>query len=417
MTYTTVKLRRVASMLNGGTPPSSSPEMWNGEVPFVTPPDLNGLDGASTGATSRSITTAGLAHSNLAPSGSVLLSTRAPIGHIGIASEPVAFNQGCRALLPLPGHHAKFLAYSLVAARSEMEARGLGTTFIELSSGALAEVEVPSPPSDVQGEIADFLDRETAKIDAFIAKNEQLIALLTERRAAVIAHAVTRGLDKSVDLRSTGSRWVRDIPNRWEYGNIRRFATMRTGHTPSRQRPEYWVDCDIPWFTLADVWRLRSGQRDMAETSEKISLLGLVNSSAELLPVGTVALSRTASVGFAGIMSVPMATSQDFWNWVPGPNLTSKYLWYQFQAMRSEFDRLMTGSTHRTIYKADAASLYIVVPPVDEQKSIVAYLESQIPKIDSAVGHAQRAIDLARERRAALISAAVTGKIDVGVDA
>jgi type I restriction enzyme S subunit len=211
--------------------------------------------------------------------------------------------------------------------------------------------------------------------------------------------------------------WATEVPSHWRVGNIRRFASMKTGHTPSRQHPEYWADCDIPWFTLSDVWQLRRGQRDMRETSEKISALGLANSAAELLPAGTVALSRTASVGFAGVMPMEMATSQDFWNWVPRRELLSEFLWFQFQAMKPEFERLMTGSTHRTIYQADAASFTIIVPPVSEQREIVERLDRVTRHIDAAIAIARRGIELARERRAALISAAVTGKIDVGVAA
>lgn len=276
-------------------------------------------------------------------------------------------------------------------------------------------VLVPPPPE--QRAIADFLDQETARIDAFTAKNEELITLLTERRAAEISQSVSRGLRDGVALKPSGTAWATEVPSHWRVGNIRRFASMKTGHTPSRQHPEYWVDCDIPWFTLADVWQLRQGQRDMGETSEKISALGLANSAAELLPAGTVALSRTASVGFAGIMPVDMATSQDFWNWVPTRELLSEYLWFQFQAMKPEFDRLMTGSTHRTIYQADAASFTIIVPPVSEQREIVERLDRVTRYIDEAIVIARRGIELARERRAALISAAVTGKIDVGVAA
>jgi type I restriction enzyme S subunit len=87
----------------------------------------------------------------------------------------------------------------------------------------------------------------------------------------------------------TGVGWVCEIPEHWEAGNLRRFAQMKTGHTPSRNEPEYWDDCDIPWFTLADVWQLRDGRQTyLGDTKEKISRLGLMNSAAELLPAGTV---------------------------------------------------------------------------------------------------------------------------------
>ena len=320
------------------------------------------------------------------------------------------------AIVAHPGSdcHPQWLRYTL----SVMDLGQYSTSAAQpgISVDTVTSKRVPHPPLALQRAIADFLDRETAQIDAFIAKNEELITLLIERRQAVIAHLITKGLE-GTKLRPSGIDWAGDVPDSWQVGNIRRFAAMRTGHTPSRQHPEYWVDCTIPWFTLADVWQLRQGRRMMSETSESISVLGLANSAAELLPAGTVALSRTASVGFAGIIPVPMATSQDFWNWIPGPQILSEFLWYQFLAMKTEFGRLMMGSTHRTIYQADAASLQLIVPPIAEQAEIVAQLDEQTRRLDAGLDAARRAIDLARERRAALISAAVTGKIDVGVSA
>lgn len=188
---------------------------------------------------------------------------------------------------------------------------------------------------------------------------------------------------------------------------------MKTGHTPSRQHPEYWEHTHIPWFTLADVWQLRQGNQFLGSTASTISDLGLASSAAELLPAGTVVLSRTASVGFAGIMPVPMATSQDYWNWVCRPGLDSDYLWMQFRAMRPEFDRLKNGSTHKTIYQADAAGLSIVVPPLAEQRRIVSLVSREDSDSEGLSTDLIRSIELARERRAALISAAVTGQIDV----
>src|SRR5690606_16007680 len=158
--------------------------------------------------------------------------------------------------------------------------------------------------------------------------------------------------------------------------NIRRFATMKTGHTPSRTVPEYWDDCTIPWFTLSDVWQLRDGPRLYIETtSEKSSPLGLENSAAEPLPAGTVIFFRTASIGFSGIMPVAMATTQDFWNWICGPKLTPEFLLFLFRAMTQKFAQITNGSTHKTIYQPIAASLEICVPPAEEQGAICASLK------------------------------------------
>src|SRR5262249_38776938 len=136
--------------------------------------------------------------------------------------------------------------------------------------------------------------------------------------------------------------------------------------------PEYWENCTIPWFTLADVWQIRDAKAEYVfETKEKISELGLANSAARLLPRGTVMFSRTASVGFSAIMGKDMATTQDFANWVCGPRLSPEYLLLAFRSMTSEFRRLMMGSTHNTIYMPDIQSLQFALPPLAEQSEIV----------------------------------------------
>ena len=180
--------------------------------------------------------------------------------------------------------------------------------------------------------------------------------------------------------------WLGDVPRHWDTGNLRRFARMKTSHTPSRQHPEYWENCTIPWFGLADVWQLRDDrQKYLGETKEMISEVGLRSSAAELLPAGTVILSRTASVGFSGIMPESMATTQDFWNWVCGPKLLSEYLLLLFRAMKQELERSTMGSTHKTIYQEDAAALCICVPPLAEQRAIIFFLDAQTGKIDRLI--------------------------------
>jgi type I restriction enzyme S subunit len=151
--------------------------------------------------------------------------------------------------------------------------------------------------------------------------------------------------------------------NRWRRVNLRRVAKLGTGHTPSRQHPEYWVDCTIPWLTLADVWQLRDGTRQTVhETSEKISEIGLANSAAVLHPKGTVALSRTASVGFSCILGADMATSQDFVTWTCSPALRPRYLLYALRGLREEILATRMGSTHQTIYMPDIERISVPLP-------------------------------------------------------
>ena len=269
------------------------------------------------------------------------------------------------------------------------------------------------PPLDTQRRIAAFLDEKTARIDGLIAKKRELLERLAEKRQALITQAVTKGLNPHAPMKPSGIDWLGDIPAHWEKGNLRRFAKMKTGHTPSRSVPDYWINCEIPWFTLADVWQLRDGTRwFLEETAEKISKVGLANSAAELLPKGTVVFSRTASVGYSGIMPVEMATSQDFWNWVCGDKITSEYLLLIFRCMKEKFDAITNGSTHKTIYQGIAAGLEICVPPRDEQEVIAKAVKERATKVDHAKQQILRSIDLLTEYRSALITAAVTGQIE-----
>jgi type I restriction enzyme, S subunit len=211
----------------------------------------------------------------------------------------------------------------------------------------------------------------------------------------------------------SGVEWLGQIPAHWDVQRTKHVARLRSGHTPSRQHPEYWVHCTIPWFGLADVWQLRDGcQEYVAETNEKISALGLANSAARLLPKGTVILSRTASVGFSGIMATEMATTQDFVNWVCDKSIRPEYLLYVFRSMTHEFRRLTMGSTHQTIYMPDVGTFSTPVPPILEQDGIVAFIRRETARIDGLVAKKERLIELLLEKRAAFITRAVTKGLD-----
>lgn len=301
-----------------------------------------------------------------------------------------------------------------LAQRGAFVAGGNPNTIDHLTAVQLRHYRLPFGPYQEQLAIAAFLDRETTRFDALVAKKERLIELLQEKRAAVISRAVTKGLDPNVPMKNAGVEWLGEIPEHWDVKRTKFAAQLRSGHTPSRQHPEYWQDCTIPWFGLADVWQIRDGQREyVQETAENISELGLANSAARLLPKGTVIVSRTASVGFSAIMGVNMATTQDFVNWVPGPTLRSEYLLYVFRSMRHEFRRLTMGSTHQTIYMPDVGRFSTLIPPIAEQDQIVAFIRKETAQLDTLVAKIREAIDRLKELRTALISAAVTGKIDV----
>ncbi|MGC9370353.1 MAG: restriction endonuclease subunit S [Paracoccaceae bacterium] len=158
--WTTVRLDEVCKVVNGGTPKSKVAEYWGGDVQWLTPKDMGQMTGREIGTTPRTISDKGLQNSSarLVPERSVILSTRAPIGHLAINTSPMAFNQGCRGLVPGEGLDHLFLYYFLYANRALLEGLGSGTTFKELSSTNLKSVRIPLPPLEEQQRIVAILD-------------------------------------------------------------------------------------------------------------------------------------------------------------------------------------------------------------------------------------------------------------------
>ena len=352
--------------------------------------------------------------------GDVLFSITAYLGSVAVVPEgfDAAYVSQHVALARIAGNFLSpnwvgYVALSWVG-KTYLESQGYGGTKIQLSLDDIANMVMTVPSSKEQETAVHYLDRETARIDALIEKKTRFIELLREKRQALITHAVTKGLDPNAKMKDSGVEWLGEVPEHWEVLQLRHTARLESGHTPSRSKPEYWIDCTVPWFTLADVWQVRSGeQKYVSETSEMVSQLGLENSSARLLPAGSVFLSRTASVGFTGIMAVDMATSQDFAVWTCTSELFNEYLYYVLLGMKPDFDRLMMGSTHKTIYMPDIEAIRIARPPVDEQQGIVSVLSGQLGRFKSVIDKTERSIDLLKERRSALITAAVTGLIDL----
>jgi type I restriction enzyme, S subunit len=160
-------------------------------------------------------------------------------------------------------------------------------------------------------------------------------------------------------------------PKGWTLRRLCDVAKLESGHTPSRKRPDYW-DGDIPWLSLHDSKEIEG--KEIFQTQHTVSKLGLDNSSARLLPKGTVALSRTATIGKVAILGREMATSQDFACYICGPDLFNHYLAHLLRGMETEWDRLMAGSTHNTIYMPLCESMQVLVPPLPEQQAIAAAL-------------------------------------------
>ena len=269
------------------------------------------------------------------------------------------------------------------------------------------------PPLDEQSAIAAFLDRETRKIDALIAEQEKLLTLLAEKRQATISHAVTRGLNRSAPMRDSGVPWLGEVPTHWDVTPLKYLVSLKSGGTPSKENLDYW-DGEVPWASARDL------KSDMlGDTTEHLTALAVASGAATLLPVGVVLVVVRGMI-LARMFPVtetlvPMAINQDLKAVLPKVGLNGSFLAWLLRGAADESLQRLDEAGHGTkALRMEAwTSMHLPVPPEPEQRDIVAFIVKRNGELDSLAREAERAIALLKERRSALVAAAVTGKIDV----
>ncbi|GAA1213852.1 hypothetical protein [Rhodoglobus aureus] len=271
---------------------------------------------------------------------------------------------------------------------------GIRPNSLQMSRDNLMVFPILKPPRAIQRSIADFLDRETAEIDAFIADQEELIGLLAERRAATISHAVTKGLDPTVPMKDSGVEWIGEIPTHWRLPRLAYVARCSSG-------------------LGMDASQLRADQSEAAPFAVYggngvIGFGALHNMAAGGIAIGRVgALCGNAHV----ICEESWVTDNALRLVLDTSKVDQAYLHDVLVARR--LNELADKTAQPLITGGAVLAQQVPEPPLGEQRAIASYLRRETAEYDAAIADAKEAIALSRERRAALISAAVTGKIDV----
>lgn len=292
-----------------------------------------------------------------------------------------------------------------------MEGQCRGGTRDRVSRSFLGSIRIPLPSTAEQSAITAFLDRETSKIDALVAEQERLIALLKEKRQAVISQAVTKGLDPNAPMKPSGVAWLGEVPAHWE---LRKLATaLREPPCYGVLVPDFESD-GVPMLRITDVTDGHADRETLTTISPSLS----AQYQRTIVQAGDVAISVVGTIGEAIRIDASLAgvnLSRALARLQPTDNLSADFLCFLVQ---SEFfkcfvDLVCVGTAQRVLNMSALASLSIALPPIEEQVAIAGNLEGALARLSQLTSEAERAITLLRERRAALISAAVTGKIDV----
>jgi type I restriction enzyme, S subunit len=297
----------------------------------------------------------------------------------------------------------------------QLELASTGVTRYGLPKGAIGSALIPLPPVDIQGQIANYIDRETTEIDTLIAEKEHMLTLLVEKREISISHAVTRGINFDISFKSSGLDWLGDIPQHWKIQRLKFIAEVQTGVTLGKKyQSEALTAC--PYLRVANV---QDGFLDLTVITE-ISIPSK-DISRYQLRYGDVLMTEGGDFdklgrGYVWEGQIEKCLHQ---NHIFAVRPFAKYLDSYFLAilMRSHYGKAYFTSTSRqttnlaTTNQTNLLNFCLPVPPIDEQRLIVEYLDHETGKTDELLGAIKDSITFLKERRSALITAAVTGQI------
>ncbi len=345
--------------------------------------------------------------------GDVLLGKAASVGKVAYVETEIDFNvwSPLAVITPKTDKLGKYIFYAFQSTmlQAQCDVYSNANTQKNLGMNTIDNLHLPFPSYEEAEVIANFLDHETAQIDTLIKKQQTLIQLLKEKRQAVISHAVTKGLNPDVPMKDSGVEWLGDVPEHWAVKSYRHASEIyrgKFGHRP-RNDPAFY-DGDYPFIQTGDV--ARAG-KIIASYSQTLNEKG--KSVSQLFPAGTLMMAIAANIGDTAILGFEAYAPDSVVGFKPYRGINVEFLRYSFLAALPAFEQTSTQSTQANLNVDRIGTVKGAFPSHDEQEKIVIYLDSMLEHYKAIEVKANEQIKLMQERRTALISAAVTGKIDV----
>lgn len=315
-------------------------------------------------------------------------------------------------LRPKPQYNGRFLSYVF----SSLYDLRINTKSIKQTTG-IQNIDLESylnesfsfPPFPIQKTIAAYLDKETSRIDELIAKKERQIELLQEKRQAIITRAVTKGLDPKAKMVDSGVEWIGEIPEGWEILKIKHATSILRGKFSHRPRNDpAFYDGDYPFIQTGDVANSDIYIKNWSQTLNENGF-----SVSKEFPRGTLVMTIAANIGDVAILDFTACFPDSIVGFIPQKRANLKFLFWLFKRMKGEFLLEAPVNTQGNLNIERVGTMLIPVPPIDKQLRIVYFIEKQIGEISHTVEVIGGSIALLREYRSSLITAAVSGQIDV----
>ncbi|MBN2237450.1 MAG: restriction endonuclease subunit S [Bacteroidales bacterium] len=401
--WISMELGQIASIFNGSTPSTNKEDYWNGDIIWITPKDLSDQNQKYILRGERTITQKALSNTKLLPEGTVLLSSRAPIGLLSIASIKLVTNQGFKNIVVNADIlHNEFLYYYLKLKKNELNNLGSGTTFKELSKSTLEKYKIKFPDLSTQKSIAKVLSDLDSKIELNNRINRELEAMAktlydywfvqfdfpvasstsaTENRT--LSGVETTVAERSRSYKSSGGKMVfnaelkREIPEGWEVKKLAEIATTGSGGTPLSTKKEYYENGNIPWINSGEV-----NMPFIVSTKNFITQKGLENSSAKMFKRGIILMAMYgATAGKVSFMDIEACTNQAICAINPKEAFHRIYIKLVLEDLYKYLINLSSGSARDNLSQDKIRELKFVIPS-----------ESLIQKFDKMVNSSMKKI-------------------------
>ncbi|MER3384080.1 restriction endonuclease subunit S [Pectobacterium aroidearum] len=401
-------LKRLCLLATGLTPPTNNEDNYADEgYPWIRPEDIN-ENGPETQA-SKYVSDNGWKLLRHVEPNSTIICCIGTIGKCGYVREIVSTNQQITAATFRDSERFNF--YLMQSARTQLEELATGNVLKILNSERLGTLNVVKVDGKEANIIAEFLDHETEKIDNLIEKQKQLIELLKEKRQAVISHAVTKGLNPNVPMKDSGVEWLGEVPEHWVIKRLKHISP-KIGVGLVINPSTYTKDEGVYFIFGGDVKEFRfdltKTRRISPQDSNKLLPSRLNNRDLVSVRVGypgitSVVTDELDGSNCASIIIIRRGSYNSDWL------CAAMNVWVG----RQQVDLASYGAAQKQFNVSDAIEFVFPVPPISEQDDIANFVQKMLNKFDDLTLKALNQIDLLQERRTALISAAVTGKIDV----
>jgi len=385
----------IGIVASGGTPSTRNPEFWGGDIAWITPADLSNYKDVYIDKGARSITKVGLEYSSakLLPRGSILFSSRAPIGYVVIAKNEMSTNQGFKNIILTESLLSEYVYYYLKTIKPLAEKMASGTTFLELSATKFTQIPFPLPPLPEQHRIVAKIEELFSELDHAEDGLKKAQKQLEVYKQALLKSAFEGKLKKKVN-------------GEWNKNKLGEVYTFIGGGTPSKKVQSYW-NGNIFWASVKDI-----NEMYLTKTQDKISIEGLKNSASNIARKNDVILVSRINPGAVTIANVDVAINQDL-KIVKSKkgNDDFKFIYYHFKYLQHEIIRNSKGTTVNGIRLYELQNIEVEVPDLPIQTNIVFELEwqfSNIEKLEATINEGLSKIVLVRH---SILKKAFEGKL------